>query len=67
MVSVKSSPDGADITINRKYVGSTPSTLSLAPGEYNVIIEKSGFKPWQRTMSIGQGSELKIDATLDKK
>lgn len=66
-LAVKSSPDGADITINGKYMGNTPSNLNLAPGEYNVVIEKSGFKPWQRTMTIGQGSELKIDATLDKK
>jgi PEGA domain len=43
---VKSTPDEAEITIAGKYVGSTPSTLTLAAGEHIIKVEKQGFTPW---------------------
>jgi len=65
-VVVKSTPDGADVTVNGKFVGSTPSTLRLVAGDHAILIEKSGFKSWQRTMSVSPGGIVTIDATLDK-
>ena len=65
-VVVKSMPDGADVTVDGKYMGSTPSTLRLAPGDHSVLIEKSGFKAWQRTMTMGAGGIVTVDATLEK-
>jgi hypothetical protein len=65
-VVIKSDPDGADITIDGKFAGSTPSTLKLAPGEHTILVEKSGFKAWQRTLSVGPGSNLNLNATLEK-
>lgn len=65
-ISVKSTPDGADITVDGKYVGSTPSTVRLAPGDHTVVIEKSGFKAWHRTMALSAGGNVNIDATLEK-
>jgi hypothetical protein len=63
-VVVKSTPDGADVTVDGKYMGSTPSTLRLAPGDHAIVIEKSGYKTWQRTMSVNPGGIVTIDATL---
>ncbi len=65
-VDVKSSPDGADITVDDKYMGSTPSTLRLAPGDHKIKLEKSGFKVWERTLAVGAGGNANINATLDK-
>ncbi|HLW80313.1 MAG TPA: PEGA domain-containing protein [Terriglobia bacterium] len=65
-VAVKSTPDGADITVDGKYVGSTPSTLRLAAGDHTIAVEKSGFKPWQRTVTVSEGGNINIDATLEK-
>jgi PEGA domain len=65
-VLIKSSPDGADITIDGKFVGSTPSSVQLKPGEHTIMIEKAGFKSWQRTMTVTGGSAANIEATLDK-
>ena len=65
-VVVKSTPDGADVTVDGKYMGSTPSTVRLAPGDHVISIEKSGFKTWQRTMSVNPGGIVTIDATLAK-
>jgi hypothetical protein len=65
-VDVKSDPDGADITVDDKYMGSTPSTLKLAPGDHKIKLEKSGFKVWERTLAMGAGGNANINATLDK-
>ena len=65
-VVVKSTPDGADVTVDGKYMGSTPSTVRLMPGDHVIVIEKSGFKTWQRTMSVNPGGIVTIDATLTK-
>jgi hypothetical protein len=65
-VVVNSTPDGADITVDGNYVGSTPSTLRLEPGEHGVSVEKSGFKPWQRKVTLTAGSSPTISATLEK-
>ena len=65
-VSVRSEPDGADITIDGKYVGSTPSIVQLAPGEHKIAIEKAGFRPWERTITVTGGSNLNMNATLEK-
>jgi hypothetical protein len=64
-VEVKSTPDGADITVDDKYMGSTPSTLKLAPGDHKIKLEKSGFKTWERTLAVGTGT-ANVNATLDK-
>ena len=63
---VKSTPDGAEITLDGKYVGSTQSTLTLAQGEHIIQIQKVGFKLWERPMTIGVGGTLTVDATLEK-
>ncbi len=65
-VDVKSTPDGADITVDDKYMGSTPSTLKLAPGDHKIKLEKSGFKVWERTLAVGAGGTANVNATLDK-
>lgn len=65
-VIVKSTPDGADIVVDGKYVGSTPSTIRLAPGDHSVSVEKAGFASWQRTMTASPGGIVTVDATLQK-
>jgi|GEM_PF-554976 len=65
-IVIKSTPDGADITVDGKFVGSTPSTLKLSIGEHTITIEKSGFKAWTRTMTVSSAGTVSIDATLQK-
>ncbi len=65
-VVIKSTPDGADITVDGKYVGSTPSTVKLSLGDHTISVQKAGFKTWQRTMSVSAGGNISIDATLEK-
>jgi hypothetical protein len=65
-VNVKSTPDGADITVDGKFAGNAPSTLRLPAGDHTILIEKSGMKPWQRTMTVSPGGNVTIDAKLEQ-
>lgn len=65
-VVIKSTPDGADITVNGKFAGVTPSTLKLPPGDYEVRVQKSGFRAWNRTVTLSSGASISVDATLEK-
>ena len=65
-VDVKSIPDGADITVDEKYMGSTPSTLKLAAGDHKIKLEKAGFKTWERTLTVSAGATATVNPTLDK-
>jgi hypothetical protein len=65
-VDIKSTPDGAEITVDEKFVGSTPSSLRLAAGDHKIKLEKSGFKTWERTLTVGVGATTTLDATLEK-
>jgi len=66
IILVKSTPDGADILVEGKHMGSTPSTLKLSAGEYKIRLEKTGFKPWEQTVTLNSGASPTIDATLEK-
>jgi len=65
-VDIKSTPDGAEITMDDKFMGSTPSSLRLAVGDHKIKLGKSGFKIWERTMTVGAGATATVDATLEK-
>jgi plastocyanin len=65
-IEIKSTPDGAEISIDGKYVGNTPTTLHLAVGDHAIKFEKSGFKPWERTLTITPGETTTIPVTLEK-
>jgi hypothetical protein len=64
-LSITSNPDGADIEIDGAFMGSTPSSLQLDPGTHKVIVKKSGYKPWERTLKVG-GGDVSIKAELEK-
>jgi hypothetical protein len=63
-IIVKSTPPGCDINVDGKWMGSTPSTIRLSPGDHNISIEKDEMTPWQRTMTVTAGGNSTIDATL---
>ncbi len=65
-VDLKSTPDGAEITVDEKFMGSTPSSLRLAVGDHKIKLGKLGFKTWERTMTVSAGATATVDATLEK-
>jgi hypothetical protein len=64
--SFSSTPSGADITLDGQYVGSTPSTLDVSSGKHNVVFTMPGFSQWKRQLTVSTGSELTVNAVLQK-
>jgi hypothetical protein len=64
-VVVSSVPPNADIELDGNFVGSTPSTIEIAPGEHSVLVKKAGYRDWQRSMKITGGS-INIAAELER-
>jgi hypothetical protein len=64
-IDIKSTPEGADITIDEKFMGNTPSTVKLQPGDHKIKVEKFGFDTWEKTLTVGAGGTLSIFAVLD--
>jgi hypothetical protein len=65
-VSIKSTPEAADITVDGKYSGSTPSVIRLTAGDHEIEIARPGFNVWKRKMTVTTGGQVTIDATLEK-
>lgn len=61
-----STPAGADISLDGKYVGSTPSEISLSTGSHVVVLTMPGFTQWKRELTVLSGSELTVNAILQK-
>src|SRR5258708_3286463 len=65
-INIKSAPDGAEIIVDEKFVGSTPSSLRLAAGDHKIKLSKSRFNACARTLTVGVGATSTLDATLEK-
>ena len=61
-----STPLGAEIEVDGSFVGNTPSSVEVAPGEHEIAIKKSGYQTWQRKMKI-TGGNVNVSAELEKK
>ena len=63
-LEVSSTPAGADIEIDGSYVGSTPSTVGVAAGQHQVSLKKSGFKLWERKITVSTG-HVRVEGVLE--
>jgi hypothetical protein len=62
-LTVSSTPDGAEIEIDRKVAGNTPMTVPLSHGEHWVTLRKDGYRLWRRRIKIESGP-LELNAEL---
>jgi len=64
-MDLSSIPDGASVTVDTEYKGTTPLTLSgLDPGTYNVTFSKFGYERLSTPVSVQSGSASEVNATL---
>jgi hypothetical protein len=61
-----STPSGAEITLDGRYVGSTPSVVGVTTGTHVVVLSLPGFDRWKRELTVQHGSDLSVTATLQK-
>jgi hypothetical protein len=62
-LSIASTPAAADIEVDGRFVGNTPSTIDLEAGDHSVKVSKSGFKDWERKLKAN-GGNVNINADL---
>ncbi len=65
-LEVWSSPAGADIFVDGAFVGKTPYTLVVPPGEHTINLRKRDFAIWQRKITVVPGKR-KVGANLEQK
>jgi hypothetical protein len=64
-VMFASEPPGAEIYVDGKFSGNTPSSLALAPGTHELRVAAPHFKEWTRTLETSAGSQVSVRATLE--
>lgn len=64
LLTIESNPAGADIEIDRAFVGNAPSTIAVSPGSHQIIVEKKGFLHWNKTLSV-TGGKIHLNADLE--
>ncbi len=67
LVEFKTDPKGAKVTIGeRTFDKSTPFEIQVEPGNYEITIQKSGYKPIHTTLVAGANEKVKIEEKLEK-
>jgi hypothetical protein len=62
-LTIDASVANCDIEVDGSFVGSTPSTLNLAPGKHDIVVKKAGYKDWARSMNVASGS-IRVNADM---
>ena len=55
-LTIEASVLNCDIEVDGNFVGSTPSTLNLVPGKHQIVVKKTGFQDWTRSMMGKRGT-----------
>jgi hypothetical protein len=63
-VAITSEPPDADIYIDGKFVGQTPSTIRLTAGSHHVEVRVQSRQTWERDLEVLKDSQLSLHATL---
>jgi hypothetical protein len=66
MIALVSTPVGADVNVDDAFVGNSPATLKLKPGKHTIKVVMAGYKDWSREITVMQGSQVNLTATLEK-
>jgi PEGA domain len=65
-VAISSDPAGAEIYVDGKFVGQTPSKILLASGSHRVELRASGRSSWDRELEVTRDSELTLHPVLQQ-
>jgi hypothetical protein len=55
-ITVDASVPNCDIEVDGSFMGNTPSTLNLAPGKHQIVVKKTGYQDWSRSMMVASGA-----------
>lgn len=63
---ITSDPTGAEIYIDGKFVGQTPSTIPTPTGTHKIVLRSAGKKDWERELEVMKDSELTLNPVLEQ-
>jgi serine protease Do len=64
-VTIHSDPENAEIYVDGKFVGDTPSILPLSAGLHHVAVISQGKKSWERDLEVIQDGEIQLRVVLE--
>lgn len=65
-VLVTSDPANAEVDVDGAFSGNAPASLKLSAGFHIIDVKLDGYKPYHREMNVLAGSQLNLDAVLEK-
>ena len=65
-LTIKSHPSGADVFLDRVYIGSSPIDTALTYGVHSLQLMKGDYHLYQRMLELAPGERLIIEAQLEK-
>ena len=67
MLDVNSNPMGANITINGKSYGDTPTSIeNLLVGDYDVVLTKPGYASVSQRVTVSESASASVDVKMQK-
>ena len=61
-ISVQSSPTGANILIDGELSGISPNTFEVLEGKHTMILNKSGYKPFEQSLIVKASQAQSLDS-----
>jgi hypothetical protein len=65
-LNINSSPQGAQVFLNDRFVGNTPLTVRVVPGRQDVELRLAGYESYRTTVNVNPGQTVNINATLER-
>ncbi|HNU01887.1 MAG: PEGA domain-containing protein [Kiritimatiellae bacterium] len=66
LIALATTPAGASIFVDEKFVGMTPAKLRLKPGAHKIRLFLFGYKEWIQEIEVMAGSEVNLSLELQK-
>jgi PEGA domain len=64
LVDITSLPTGAEAELDGSFIGNTPSTIGVSPGDHTISVKKKGYKTWERKIKVSTG-RVNVSAELE--
>lgn len=64
LIAFTSKPDGARVYVNGHLTTATDNTRPYQPGEYDIKIERDGYFPWNKKITVVQSEVSQANALL---
>ena len=64
VTEITSDPDGAEIFLDDKFVGTSPASLRIAEGTHTLNLKSAHHADWTRSINILKDSIVTVKATL---